>query len=129
MKKEMIICIVIVVAISLGNYITQKYASNAIYTINNKLEEVKEELKKSNVNKEVVDENLATLDKQWNEVYPKMAYFIEHNELEKVETSFTEMRSFYENDEYVDAISQLDKSIFLLAHIKEKNELSLENIF
>ena len=58
-----------------------------------------------------------------------MAYFIEHNELEKVETNLTNIKSYIEEDELDMAISSIDEAEFILKHIKEKNSFNLENIF
>ena len=58
-----------------------------------------------------------------------MAYFIEHDELEKVDTNITALKSFIETNEYAEAISELDKSVFVLRHIEEKYAFSLENVF
>ena len=58
-----------------------------------------------------------------------MAVYIEHNELEKVETELTGLRSSIENEEYSDAQNELARAQYLLKHIEEKNKLSWKNIF
>lgn len=58
-----------------------------------------------------------------------MAYYIEHDELEKVETNLTALKSFVDSNEYVDAMSELDKSVFVLKHIEDKYAFNLQNIF
>ena len=58
-----------------------------------------------------------------------MAYYIEHDELEKVRTNLTELKSHTETEEYEEAINDLDKSVFVLEHIEEKSEFNLKNIF
>ena len=66
---------------------------------------------------------------KWDEMYKKLAFYIEHDELEKVETNFTAGKSFIESKKYTDAMSELEKTSFVLTHIKEKYLFSLENIF
>ena len=58
-----------------------------------------------------------------------LAYYIEHDELEKVETNLTGLRSFIESKEYSDALAELDKTVFVLRHIEDKNKFNLQNVF
>ena len=65
----------------------------------------------------------------WENRHDKLAYYIEHNELEKVETNLVALNGFIESNEYSDAISELDKSVFVLKHIEDKYAFNLENVF
>ena len=76
-----------------------------------------------------MEEKKEKVKEEWETRHDKLAYYIEHDELEKVETNLTSMNSFLETNEYAEAISELDKDIFILKHIKEKYEFNLENIF
>ena len=67
--------------------------------------------------------------KNWREKYEKLAFFIEHDELEKVETELTELTAYIKIEEYEEAINPLETSIFILNHIKEKFRLNMKNIF
>lgn len=129
MYKELIISIIIVVSIFILDYITQKYTDFAINEAIKNLHEVKESLKKENVdNKKVVEEVEEKYDR-WIEHHKRLAFYIEHNELEKVETNFVSGKSFIESAKYEDAISELEKTIFILQHINDKYSVNLENIF
>ena len=129
MKKELIICILIIGIILIGNYVTGIYEDESVNEINKNLEEIKMELEKQEKEESLIGKKIENLDKNWNEVYTKLAYFIEHDELEKVETSIVILTSFCKTKEYEKAISEIDKSTFVLKHIKEKDKLRLENIF
>ena len=131
MEKETIISIIIVIAIIIGNVITQKYTTESISELSNKLAEVKSELDKE---EKEIDENgaknkIEELEEIWKSKHDKLAYYIEHDELEKVENDIIGLKSFVETSEYPEAISELDKSTFMLKHIEEKYKFSLENIF
>ena len=131
MGKETIISIIIVIAIIIGNVIKQKYTTESISELSNKLAEVKSELDKE---EKEIDENSAKnkieeLEEIWKSKHDKLAYYIEHDELEKVENDIIGLKSFVETSEYPEAISELDKSTFMLKHIEEKYKFSLENIF
>lgn len=134
MKKETIICIIIVIAIVVGNVITQKYTKESVENLSNGLETLKidlnSEVDKSaeKSNKEILDE-IDKIRENWESRHDKLAYYIEHNELEKVENNLTALDSFAQTEEYADAIKELDESVFVLKHIQEKYAFNLKNIF
>ena len=66
---------------------------------------------------------------KWEDSHNKLAYYIEHNELEKVETELTGVESNIDVSEYEESINNLDKSVFLLKHIEDRYAFNLENIF
>ena len=133
MWKEGIICIAMVGSILFGNVITQNYTQESIGELTNQLEELKEELQQlneqENNNDEKAKENMKKIKQNWDSRHYKLAYYIEHDELEKVETDLTGVNSFIETNEYAEAISEVDKGIFVLKHIEEKYRFNLENIF
>ena len=134
MKKETIICIIIVITINEGNIITQKYTKESVETLSNGLEILKTDLKNEldSNEKEANEEILEKIDKireNWESRHDKLAYYIEHNELEKVENNLTALNSFVQTKEYADAIKELDESVFVLRHIQEKYAFNLKNIF
>ena len=134
MKKEIIICIIVVIAISIGNTITQQYTKESVATISNDLEELKLDLNNKIKNeKEKTNDELSNsvdkITKDWESRHDKLAYYIEHNELEKVEDNLTGLDSLVSTEEYAEAIKELDKCIFILRHIEEKYAFNLENIF
>lgn len=74
-------------------------------------------------------ENINNLYKYWNSMYKKMAYYIEHDELEKIELYITALKSNVETEEYGQAVEKIDSCIFILKHIEEKYSFNLQNIF
>ena len=58
-----------------------------------------------------------------------MAYYIEHDELEKVKTAITSIKSYVEVKEYNQSLESIDKCKYILEHIQESQRLSLDNIF
>lgn len=131
MWKETIICIVIIILIIVGNIITQNYTIKSVQELSNKLYELKSELssEQTDINKENIKDKMNGIEDAWESKHDKLAYFIEHDELEKVENNITAMKSFIETNEYAEAVSELDKSTFILKHIEEKYAFNLENIF
>lgn len=129
--KEIVISAIIIISIIIGNNIIQKYTINSAEEMSNKLNELKEVLNKEEYEgkEKTIDEKIEQADKCWNERHDRLAYFIEHDELEKVETNMTTMKSFAQTKEYSEAISELEESIFVLKHIEEKYAFNLENVF
>ena len=66
---------------------------------------------------------------KWNGWHQKLAFYIEHNELEKINTQLTGVKGYIEQEEYAEAIPELDKGMYILQHIKDKNAVNLKNIF
>lgn len=132
MKKELIICIIIVITIIIGNTVTQKYTEKAVEETSKNLEELKVELinnEESEEKEKLIKEKAKETNENWEGKYEKLAYFIEHDELEKINTNLTGMNSFIETKKYEEAINELDKTKFVLKHIEEKYALNFKNIF
>ncbi len=131
MYKELIISLIIIIAIIMGNTITQNYTKQTVAELSDSLNELKEKISQDdeNINWEEVEIQIEDINKKWNERYDKMAYYIEHNELEKVESNITGLKSYTQKQDSPEALNQLNSSIFILKHIQEKNELNLKNIF
>ena len=131
MTKELIICIIIVVLIFAGNAVTESYTGESVDETKQSLSDLREEIIK---NEDEIDVNIAKekiykIHEQWDSRYEKLAYYIEHDELEKVKTELTGLRGYIEKEEYSEAVPELDNSVYILEHIKDKTALNLKNIF
>ena len=136
MYKEMIISFIILIIILLGNYITQNNTNKSVDILSNNLIVLREEInketnKKTNGEKreEDITNQFNKISDIWKKEYIKMAYYIEHDELEKVETEITKIKSNIETEEYSNAIECIDSCNFILEHIKDKTALKIVNIF
>ncbi len=129
MKKELIICSAIVIAIILGNILTQGYTKEVALYMDEELENLKEDLLQEEVDTEKVTGKITNIREEWEKRYQKLAYFIEHDELEKVETELSSLQANIETKEYKQGIPDLQKCIFILDHIKDKSSLQIKNIF
>ena len=129
MYKELVISAIIVISIFVLDYITQKYTDDAINDAIQDLTTIKQALQEDNVNEEKVVRDAGENYEKWLDYHKTLAFYIEHNELEKVETNYVSGNSFIENAKYEDAISELEKTVFVLQHINDKYSVNLENIF
>ena len=129
MTKELWICIIIVILVFGGNMITQKYTKTSISEANEGLSELREELMKENVDKESAKKKMNKVYEKWNKRHPILSYYIEHDEIEKVETDLAAVNGDIEIEEYKEAVVELDRTVYVLEHIKNKTAFNLENIF
>ena len=131
MWKEMIICLVIVIIIIIGNVITQNYTIESVKELSDSLTELKTKLeeKEDNISEDNIKGKIQEIEDNWKSRHERLAYYIEHDELEKVETNITALKSFIVTNEYAEAVSELDKSVFILKHIEDKYAFNLQNVF
>ena len=129
MYKEVIICIIIVTVLFIGNTITEGYTSSSVEELSKQLTELKEELIKKEKSNEFIYEKMEQIENEWQIRHQKLAYYIEHDELEKVETDITLIKSYIEVEESNDCINKIDECIFIMEHIEERDKFNLENIF
>ena len=126
MFKEVIISIVIVISIIALDFVTQSYTKETVTFTSEMLNDLKEKIKNEDGN---ISNDIKEIYNNWEERREKLAYFIEHDELEKVETNLTKIRSFIKVNDLNMAISSIEEAEFILEHIKEKNAFNIENIF
>lgn len=126
--KEIIISIIVIICIFIGNGITQKYTGYSTESTSEELNNLKQSMISGEDN-EKLKNTVDTIHEQWDKKYEKLAYYIEHNELEKIESGLTLIRSYIETEEYSESIGKVDETIFLLRHIEDKNKFNLKNIF
>lgn len=129
MHKELIISIIIIVFVIGLNGITENNTNKTVKTVSTNLEIVRQDILEKEHDKEKIQTHLNDAYSKWEELDDIMAYYIEHDELEKVKTALTSAKSFIEIEEYEQSIESIDKCIYILEHIKEREKLSLDNIF
>lgn len=129
MHKELIIVIIIIVLIITGNIITQNNTNQTVEIMSNNLNIFKNEISTENINKKNVQENINKINDTWEEKFVKMAYYIEHDELEKVSSELVKLKANVNTENYDFALENLDNCIFILEHIKDKTALKIVNIF
>ena len=127
MFKETVICIIIVVTIFSLDIFTQGYTKKATAEITQIFTDLKRDILKED--KTQIDIKVKNLDEKWGQKHDMLAYYIEHDELEKVDTAIVCMKSYVETEDYPSAVAELDEGKFVLEHIQKKNAFNLENIF
>ena len=115
MRKEFVICLIIIALIAIGNFFSRDYTKKSGEEILDSLQQIKQ----------AVEEK----EKIWKNKQDKLAYFIEHNELEKIDTNLVLLKSYIETEEHNETIREINELAFLVKHIEEKYAFNLKNIF
>lgn len=129
MHKELIISLLIIVGIVGLNKLTQDNTDKTVEIVSNQLEIVKAEILKEEPEHEQAKMHIQNAYDKWEELDDIMAYYVEHDELEKTKTALTSIRSFIEIKDYGQAIESLDRCVYILQHIELREKLTLDNIF
>ena len=131
-RHHIIIVIIIIVLIILGHIVTQNYTRNFFNSISKDLKDLENEILALNtINQANIDLNtkINEIQNKWMGKYEVLAYYIEHDELEKVHTAIVKMKSYVETENFSEAMAELEEGKFVIEHIQEKNSFNLQNIF
>ena len=127
MIKEILICIIIVTGIIGLELFTQNFTEKTVKEITASFSKIGNEIVKQNI--EQINIELENISDKWEEKQKKLAYYIEHDELEKVHTAIVLMKSYTETQDFPSAMAALEEGKFVIEHIQEKNSFNLQNIF
>lgn len=127
MRNESLICIVVIILIAILEMVTGNYTKDSVEYLKSDLYQIKQEIETED--KKKISEKVINAKENWKDRANKMAYYVEHDELEKVNVYLVGVESNTENEEYNDAKSELEKCIYILEHIEEKYKFNLKNIF
>ena len=129
MKKEAIITIIIIILIFAGEWITQNYTKKTLGKTQDQLRELKEDILNTKNNNSYLIEKTDQIYEDWEKENEILSYYLEHNELEKVNTQIILIKGYLESDTPQDSIPDLEEGIYILDHIKQKEAFNLKNIF
>ncbi len=127
--KEIIIIISILIIIFAGSIITQMYLNKTSALLIDKLENIKSDIENEKFDKEKVSKKAEEMYSEWEKINEKWSVIILHDEIDLIETALIKMKAEIKSGEIEDSMAEIDTSIFLLNHIKEKEKTSLKNIF
>lgn len=127
MYKEIIIIIVAITLVISLDIVTNNYTKETVEIMRGKLSILREYIFEEN--KEESDLQIPDIEKEWDQRYKILAFYLEHDELEKVNTELTSLKAFLNMEEYSECMNSLDKCVFILEHIQEKEETSLKSVF
>ena len=111
MKKEIIIILFIIVAITVLHIITQTSSSNFFESISEELTSLEDKIVDDNVDDTETNKIIDELQDKWREKYDLYACFIEHDELEKVSTQLISISANLRIKNYDRSVDEIEKFI------------------
>lgn len=91
------------------------------------LENLKNDLKEENFENSL--KKSEKLKEKWFNYENQLAFFIEHDELEKISLKIAIILENSTNKEYKTALEDVIETTYLLEHVKDKLKLKLKNVF
>lgn len=127
MYKEILIIFFVIVIILALDVTTNAYTDRVAGELCNELEELKQNV--LNQEEEKINAQMQQVESKWKDYHNVLVYYLEHGELEKVETELSTLRGKLEQKEYNHCAEEVEAMIFLLKHIQEKEQFSVQSIF
>lgn len=124
MKKELFICLIIIIAIIISDVILQRYTDKSMDNLNYKLSQLKQEIYKETFDEDKINEIIDN----WDNNYKIYTCYLEHDELEKINTQLIVIKSAMEVQDKESVYEEIDKAIYIINHVESKQMLKLDNI-
>lgn len=129
MKKEIITTIIIIICIIAIEIITQKYTDKGLDEVGIRLSELKDQALSKEISNDELIKRTEAIDEFWKEKDNIFSFYLEHEELEKISTQIKTIKADFESDLEEEVIPEIEKGIYILEHLKEKQKLLLKNVF
>ena len=129
--KDVIIIITILIIVMGGALLIQNFLNNGTDKLVSKLEVLKEDIEQKNVtvSQDELNKKTDEIYTQWEEINPKWSTVVLHDEIDLIDMALIRMKAKIKTENIKESMEDIDTSIFLLKHIKEKEKTSLKNIF
>ena len=127
MYKEFIMIFCVIALIVTLDVITNNYTKTSVNLLTEELLSLEQSLKDKN--NEEITSKMSNINNEWEKRYGKLAYYIEHDELEKVGTEITRLSAYINVQEYDEAQNETATTVFILQHIEDKEKFSVRSIF
>ena len=100
---------IIIAIVITFNIICSNYTSNSVSDLECGLNQMRQDLENENKDEEKINKDLIMIKQSWKEKYQKLAFYIEHDELEKIENDIYAITADIETEEYEQAIENIEK--------------------
>ena len=129
--KTLIFAISILIIIIILDIIFENYSKNAIEKINSNIDKISKafEIEGENYDKEELEKLSEKARDEWRKREDILSCFIEHDEVEKINTKLDVLYTQVKNDVWMDAKSTVSEVKRLVKYLEGKYELSIQNIF
>ena len=127
MYKEIVIILTIIVLIVGLDILTNNYTTKSVAIMSEELNVLRKAILEGR--KEDSQNKMSHIKEIWQQKKEVLAYYLEHDELEKVETQLIGLAANINMGEQKESIVQLDTAIFILEHIEKKEKFDISSIF
>lgn len=128
MIRDIFIITIIIISVIIGTIYTQNLLGENTDVLLKELGRLETNINE-NMQKEEIDKNANDIYQKWREVSEKWSIIVDHQEIDLIEKALLAVKSTIETEEYNRSIQKIQESIYLIGHIKEKEELNIKNIF
>lgn len=126
-KVKILLIVILLIAVLALNVLVGWYTDNSIDDMETKIDELKQLLLDGNYEESKTKSEKIRDD--WDEYENKFAYFMDHEEIEKLSVKVAAIAENATNKEYELALEDSVETKFLLEHVKDKLKLKLNNVF
>lgn len=128
MIRDIFIITIIIISVIIGTIYTQNLLGENTDVLLKELGRLETNINE-NTQKEEINKNANDIYQKWREVSEKWSIIVDHQEIDLIEKALLAVKSTIETEEYNRSIQKIQESIYLIGHIKEKEELNIKNIF
>lgn len=129
--RDVIIIISIILIIIFADLYMQNYLTKTTEELSAELINLREKAintKENNKRDEIIV--LANkVEQKWQEISNGWSIIIVHQEIDNLEQAFTRAKSSIENGDLDEAIPEIEEAIFFTNHVRDREKLSIKNIF
>lgn len=130
MKKEEIITIIIMCIIIGIDIITQKHLDKAVDSVSHELYSLKEQMvSEQEIQEEDLEKRTKDIYNNWKDKCIELSFFIEHEEMKEINLNLEKAITQLKTGQKEEAITEINEGIYKLNYLKNKQKLSLSNVF
>ena len=129
--KDFLIITTIIIIILAGDLLINRILESSTDELVNSLKTLKEhviEAKESENREDIIDE-MSDMENNWEKTSELWAIFVVHQEIDNIEQALIKTKAMIRDGNIEDAIPEIDTAIFFVEHVKQRERLSLKNIF
>ena len=130
MRDWFIITAIFIIIVG-GDIMMQTHLNKTADELINNLQDLKQKtiLAKETENRENIKKQINEIDEKWEEINKTWAEIVVHQELDNIHQSLTKAKSNIEEGGIEDAIQEIETALFFVEHVKQREKISLKNIF
>lgn len=129
--REIIIIILVLGLILVANTIVQRHLDETSSNLMAKLENLQKKIEESREteNNEELKKLYKDLENEWAKVHKIWSVIVIHQELDNIEQALVKTKAGIDEGSLEDAFEEIETAMFFIDHVKEREKVTIENIF